>query len=275
MPENEPAAAPPGDEQPRSIHLTDPRALRAYAHPTRMTLVGLLRRSGPFTATRAAELTGESVASCSYHLRILAKYGLVEEAPGGRGREKPWRATALYTDWPGASEDAAVAQAADALTAAAAERCFARVLEAMKDRSGLPREWREAEQFGDSLLYLTPAELADFGRRVEELLLPYEARGSDPSLRPDGARPVSILRIAYLDRELPDETGLESAANGAADEVDAADVTDGTSAADGGDTTDDDTGATDGVDTDIDDTDIDDTNIDDTGTTGGIDEGER
>ncbi|TXS29690.1 ArsR family transcriptional regulator [Streptomyces sp. ms191] len=245
MSENEPAASPSGDEQPRSIRLTDPRALRAYAHPTRMTLVGLLRRSGPFTATRAAELTGESVASCSYHLRILAKYGLVEEAPGGRGREKPWRATARYTDWPGASEDAAVAQAADALTAAAAERYFARVLEAMKDRSGLPREWREAEQFGDTLLYLTPAELADFGRRVEGLLMPYEARGSDPSLRPDGARPVSILRIAYLDRELPDGPGLESETDGTAG---GGETTDGTGTADGIDRNSDDTGTTDGID---------------------------
>lgn len=192
------------EEQPRSISLTDPRALRAYAHPTRMALVGLLRRSGPFTATRAAELTGESVASCSYHLRILAKYGLVEEAQGGRGREKPWRATARYTEWPGDSEDASVAEAADALSSAVAERYFERVLRAMEDRHRLPRKWREAEQFGDSLLYLTPEELAAFGRRVDELLRSYEARASDPSLRPEGARPVSVLRIAYLDREIPE-----------------------------------------------------------------------
>lgn len=205
MVDNETGAVSPGGEQPRSISLTDPRALRAYAHPTRMTLVGLLRRSGPFTATRAAQLTGESVASCSYHLRILAKYGLVEEAPGGRGREKPWRATARYTEWPGDSEDVAVAQAADALSAAAAERYFDRVLRAMEDRHRLPKEWREAEMFGDSLLYLTPDELVDFRRRIDELVVPYEGRESDPSLRPEGARPVSVLRIAYLDREIPEE----------------------------------------------------------------------
>lgn len=204
--------------QPRSIHLTDPRALRAYAHPTRIALVGLLRSSGPFTATRAAELTGESVASCSYHLRILAKYGLVEEAPGGRGREKPWRATARYTDWPGHSEDASVAEAADALSVAVAERYFERVLRAMKDRHRLPREWREAEQFADSLLYLTPAELTAFGERIEELLRPYENRQSDPSLRPEGARPVSVFRIAYLDREVPDAGFGESSDESSDDE---------------------------------------------------------
>ncbi|WP_435970081.1 winged helix-turn-helix domain-containing protein [Streptomyces sp. Qhu_M48] len=194
----------PEGEQPRSIRLTDPRALRAYAHPLRMTLVGLLRSSGPFTATRAAALTGESVASCSYHLRILAKYGLVEEAPGGRGREKPWRATARYTEWPEYSEDAAVSQAADALSAAIAERYFERVTHAMENRHRLPKEWREAEQFGDSLLHLTPEELTGLGERIDALLAPYEGRASDPSLRPEGARPVIVLRIAYLDQETPE-----------------------------------------------------------------------
>ncbi|MFB6631522.1 winged helix-turn-helix domain-containing protein [Streptomyces sp. NPDC004288] len=202
MPET--SAPQSGGDQPRSIRLTDPRALRAYAHPLRMSLVGLLRSSGPFTATRAAELTGESVASCSYHLRILAKYGLVEEAPGGRGREKPWQATARYTEWPEYSEDAAVAEAADALSTAVAERYFERVTRAMENRHRLPREWREAEEFGDTLLHLTPEELAGLGRGIEELLRPYEARTSDPSLRPEGARPVSILRIAYLDQDIPD-----------------------------------------------------------------------
>ncbi|SED39596.1 helix-turn-helix domain-containing protein [Streptomyces sp. TLI_105] len=202
MPENREAQS--GDEQPRSIRLTDPRALRAYAHPLRMSLVGLLRSSGPFTATRAAELTGESVASCSYHLRMLAKYGLVEEAPGGRGREKPWRATARYTEWPDHSEDATVAEAADALSAAVIERYFERVTRALENRRRLPKEWREAEEFGDSLLHLTAEELTDLGERIGELLRPYEARTSDPSLRPAGARPVSILRIAYLDQEIPD-----------------------------------------------------------------------
>ncbi|MFK0226777.1 winged helix-turn-helix domain-containing protein [Streptomyces sp. NPDC090303] len=202
MPET--SAPQSGGDQPRSIRLTDPRALRAYAHPLRMSLVGLLRSSGPFTATRAAELTGESVASCSYHLRILAKYGLVEEAPGGRGREKPWQATARYTEWPEYSEDAAVAEAADALSTAVAERYFERATRAMENRHRLPREWREAEEFGDSLLHLTPEELAGLGRGIEELLRPYEARTSDPSLRPEGARPVSILRIAYLDQDIPD-----------------------------------------------------------------------
>lgn len=181
------------------VHLTDPRALRAYAHPTRMTLVGLLRQEGPFTATRAAELTGESVASCSYHLRILAKYGLVEEAdPAGPGREKPWRATAQFTDWPTYSEDPAVAAAAEALTLAVAENYFHRMTRALETRGELPREWKEVEQFSDRTLYLTPDELKMLGERMIALVAEFDNRGADPSRRPEGARRVPILQVAYV-----------------------------------------------------------------------------
>ncbi|MFD6367937.1 winged helix-turn-helix domain-containing protein [Streptomyces roseolus] len=193
------SAPHPGEEKRHSVRLTDPRALRAYAHPLRMTLVGQLRRHGPFTATRAAELTGESVASCSYHLRILAKYGLVEEAPGGRGREKPWRATARYTEWPGYSEDPSVAQATDELNVAVAERYFGRLAQVLQNRADVTKEWREAELFGDALVYLTPDELHALGERIDELLGAYLDREDDPAARPEGARPVSFLKIAYLD----------------------------------------------------------------------------
>lgn len=190
------------------VRLTDPKALRAYAHPTRMALAGLLRREGPLTATRAAELTGESVASCSYHLRILAKYGLVEEAePGGPGREKPWRATAQFTDWPGYSEDPAVAEAAQSLTLAVAENYFHRMARAQEARGELPREWQEAERFTDSTLYLTPQELAELGERIDALVREYTGRATDPALRPAGARRVPYLQIAFVEPEPPRDPG--------------------------------------------------------------------
>jgi len=181
------------------VELTDPRALRAYAHPTRMTLAGLLRREGPLTATRAAELTGESVASCSYHLRILAKYGLVEEDdPGGPGREKPWRATAQYTGWPGYSDDPAVADAANAMTLAATENYFHRMTRALEARHELPREWQEAERFTDATLFVTPQELVDLGERIDALVAEFAGRATDASLRPEGCRRVPYLQIAYV-----------------------------------------------------------------------------
>ncbi|HEV2086743.1 MAG TPA: helix-turn-helix domain-containing protein [Cryptosporangiaceae bacterium] len=181
-----------------SIELDDPRALRAYAHPLRLTLVGLLRTEGSLTATRAAELTGESVASCSFHLRQLAKYGLVEHAPGGQGREKPWRATAMATSWsePGDADPELVA-ATNMLDAAILDRYTERVRAWHRRRAGLPRAWRRAADSSDALVYLTPAELTDLTERTEALLSEYYPRNADPSRRPDDALPVAIIRLAF------------------------------------------------------------------------------
>ena len=178
------------------LHLNDPQAIRAYAHRTRMELVGLLRTEGPLTATRAAELTGESVASCSYHLRMLAKYGVVEEVPGP-GRQKPWRATAQFTAIPRASADPAVAAATAELRVFLAQQYFEEAVHAERNRDRLPKEWQEAEAFGDQLLYLTAAELVELRDGIDELLSRFHDRNTQPELRPEGAELVQVLRIAF------------------------------------------------------------------------------
>ena len=183
---------------PRSVRLTDPRALRAYAHPTRLALAALLRRDGPQTATQAAKAIGESVASCSFHLRQMAKYGLVEQAEGGRGREKPWRATAMFTDWdPAGPDDPVAAAAAQALELALAEQYFELTARWLAAQPEEPAEWREAAQFGDTLLYLTAAELRELGAKMQSLVRPYTGRLEDPGARPAGSRPVAVLHLAF------------------------------------------------------------------------------
>ncbi|MGW1769551.1 ArsR/SmtB family transcription factor, partial [Streptomyces sp. NPDC002073] len=77
----------------RSIRTLDARTLRGLAHPLRIRLLGALRHDGPATASRLAERLGESSGATSYHLRQLASYGFVEDAPEhGKGRERWWRA---------------------------------------------------------------------------------------------------------------------------------------------------------------------------------------
>src|ERR1700742_4577524 len=84
--------------------ITDPKALRAMAHPLRWQLLEIVSRDGSATATQCAQETGESVANCSYHLNLLAKYDYVEKAEGGKGREKPWRMVSQSQEF--SSEDA-------------------------------------------------------------------------------------------------------------------------------------------------------------------------
>jgi DNA-binding transcriptional ArsR family regulator len=173
----------PPEPRRRSIELTDPRALRALAHPTRLQLVGLLRREGPLTATLAGDLLGQSPASCSFHLRQLAKYGLVEEAGGGRGRERPWRATASFTSWPNVARDPELAAAADLLSAVVVERLFERVMQWLEAKPSDPPEWQQAAHFGDSLLLLSSEELAELGRELQAVLDRYADRGASPERR--------------------------------------------------------------------------------------------
>jgi predicted transcriptional regulator len=185
--------------------LTDPRALRAYAHPVRMALVGLLRSEGALTATRAAELLGESSGSCSFHLRQLAKYGLVEEAGGGTGREKPWRATAMFTDWDPVPRAPETAAATGMLNTVIAERYFEQLMRWLEASPDEPPEWQQAALFGDRILYVTADELAELGRTVRGLVDEYFERLLKPELRPPGARLVSYLHLAF-----PSDAGRRS-----------------------------------------------------------------
>jgi DNA-binding transcriptional ArsR family regulator len=177
--------------------LTDPRALRALAHPIRLELVGLLRRRGPLTATQAAELLGESSGSTSFHLRQLAKYGLVEAAGGGTGRERPWQATAMFTGWPDVANNPELEAASGLLRGVIAERYFEQLLRWLESHDTEPAEWQEAAQFGDTLLWVTTDELLELGREEQALMDRYLDRQTKPELRPPGARLISYLHLAF------------------------------------------------------------------------------
>src|SRR3954452_21773730 len=71
-------------------------ALAALAVPARFAILNHLLTAGPRTATECAEVVGESPSNCSWHLRALAKAGLVERADPNPDDEprRPWRSTA-------------------------------------------------------------------------------------------------------------------------------------------------------------------------------------
>ncbi len=87
-----------GDQSPLGVLvLDDDERIRAYVHPTRMSLLGLLARQ-PMTATGVARALGVHPANLTRHLRLLEQTGLiriVERRDTGRNLEKYYRATAL------------------------------------------------------------------------------------------------------------------------------------------------------------------------------------
>ena len=181
----------------RTVTLTDPRALRALAHPTRVKLVGLLRTRGPLTATQAGALLGEVPASASFHLRQLAKYGLVEEALGGRGRERPWQATASFTSWSAVGAEPAMAAADQLLSTVVVERYMEQVLHWLDEKAGEPIEWQDAALFGDMPLYVTADELKAIGEQLSRVVAPYLERAADASARPEGSRLVTLIQLGF------------------------------------------------------------------------------
>ena len=181
----------------RQIELRDPAALRALAHPIRLRLVALLRREGALTASEAGRRLGESSGSASYHLRQLERFGLVEEAGDRHGRQRPWRATSLYTSWPSVPESEELAEASLVLDRFVVGRYAERLGEWIERRRDEPDEWVEASAFGDSLLYLDVDELAKLRDDLHALAEPYLARIADPAQRPPGARPVGLVQIAF------------------------------------------------------------------------------
>lgn len=179
----------------RSIKLTDPRSLRAYAHPLRMRLLGLLRSDGPMTATQAAARLDDNVPNCSFHLRQLAKYGFAERVAGADGRERPWRATTRYTSWDDDSDDPAMKAATDQLNSVILALYTQRAQDYLAVRGDEPAQWRAASGFGDTLVHVTATELRELTEEVNALLARYDERVTDPARRPPGSRPVQIFQM--------------------------------------------------------------------------------
>lgn len=179
--------------------LDNATALRAYAHPVRMKLILALRTRGPLTATRAGRLLGESSGTCSFHLRQLAKYGLVEETGGGTGREKPWRATTTSTAWDDTPEDPEAAAAAAVLAQALAESYFAQLMRWLQARPDQPAQWQRAAFIGDRFLWLTPDELTTMSEDLLAVTDRYFERTVRPELRPPGSRLVTYLHLGFPD----------------------------------------------------------------------------
>ncbi|ROP44256.1 helix-turn-helix protein [Streptomyces sp. PanSC9] len=179
--------------------LTDPKAMRAVAHPTRLALLEALARREPLTATEAAQMVGESPTNCAFHLRTLAKYGFVEEAGGGTGRSRPWRRA--HIGFSVASSDSAgdpeASMAAAALSAVLWDSWLDRIRRIGAMRSAFPEHWNKITSFAESVFYLTPQEAESFQADLNAILFRYRDRLEDPALRPEGAVPMELVQFTF------------------------------------------------------------------------------
>ncbi|WP_328808787.1 winged helix-turn-helix domain-containing protein [Nonomuraea montanisoli] len=159
-----------------SYEISDPRVLKVVAHPLRVRLLGLLRNDGPSTASELGRAVGESSGSTSYHLRVLARYGFIEEDPEQRdARERRWRARHVYTSWDNARM-AATPEGWEAVRVMQARQveALARAMRAFEDDPD--PDWLPAAGMSDYLAALPPEGVREFNRRVSELIGELTAR---------------------------------------------------------------------------------------------------
>jgi hypothetical protein len=181
--------------------LADAPSLRALTHPTRLALMEAIALAGTLTATQASARVGESPAACAYHLRTLARLGFLEEAGGGRGRERPWRLVPggmTVTD----SDDPEVASAADALETMLTERFFARIRAARIVRSTASADVQAVTGIIQSNVFATAAELGQLRADIAALTSRYAER-MDPACRPSDAVPFELVTFIHVFNVLP------------------------------------------------------------------------
>ena len=205
------------------LDLTDPKAMRALAHPLRWALLEAFGHAGTLTATQASEMLGESPANCAFHLRTLAKYGFVEEAGGGKGRERPWRQAYGRMSWKASRGDEQFRLAGEALNQVWLDRVLSRARRSLAATTSWPEGFEDDLGGSTSMLYVTPDEArelyAELMKTVERTI-GQERRFTerrDPAHRPPGAVPVEFVLLGYPVLDAPPLPGDSSDDGGDSD----------------------------------------------------------
>jgi DNA-binding transcriptional ArsR family regulator len=161
----------------------DTGAMKALTHPLRIRLLGLLRLDGPATASELAARTGESSASTSYHLRVLAKYAFIGEAEHRDGRERRWRALHTVTSW--SNESMESSEAGRAFIGLARRRQVEHLEESLARHEAdmaagrFGQEWVEPSGISDLMPRLTAESLTELWETIAGKLEELTARDVD------------------------------------------------------------------------------------------------
>ncbi|WP_188195089.1 helix-turn-helix domain-containing protein [Nonomuraea sp. SYSU D8015] len=157
-----------------SARTLDANALKSFAHPLRLRIYELLDEHGPSTATGLAGLLGQNTGATSYHLRELARHGMIEVAPEmGRGKEKYWRIVPGGFTYGEPPDDPETAGALELLLDDLVRQRGAELARWREHMSMAPEEWEQASGFARRSLRLTAAETAELRDEVLEVLERY------------------------------------------------------------------------------------------------------
>ncbi len=166
--------------EPSGQPVHDPTILRAIAHPVRNRILTELGASGSMRAADLARELDIPANQASFHLRQLAKYGLVEEDPGAARdkRDRVWRPTSEegvsinLGDFEREPEGAAAA-GVFRQQAAAWGRAVVDAVYAPADETGILRT------VNDSAIRLTLEEAQELAADIDRLVSTWRRRTRD------------------------------------------------------------------------------------------------
>lgn len=179
---------------PRVVNDID--ALKALAHPRRQAVLRQLELHGPATSADLARMLDLNTGATSYHLRELARFGFVEEAPErAHGRERWWRAVRADLRFPRRSrQDAQTRDVVDEMNRLAFEADLELFAAAQRDTDD-PGEWADALPYSRGSVHVTVEELRRFFEEYIALLNRYKRPEGEPL--PPGARTVLTRFLAF------------------------------------------------------------------------------
>jgi predicted ArsR family transcriptional regulator len=182
-----------GDVARELPKLTDVRMLRGIAHPVRNRILEELSAGGPARAADVAERLDIPANQASFHLRQLAKYGLVEEAPelARDGRDRVWRL--VHESGLSVSlEDLAQQEGGKAAIAVFRKQWTAEAHRAIDRAEHAERQKDATVAVSLSALRLTKQEAKELAGDLSELIDGWRIRGQQPR---DGERTYDVLWV--------------------------------------------------------------------------------
>lgn len=187
---------------PRTVVHLDRDQFKVLAHPLRLRVLGSLRVNGPSTATAIAARLGSNSGKTSYHLRELAKVGLVVEEPErGTARERWWRAAHDVTSWSSTDfrDDPEMAALEDWLRGHVVRIHAERGDRWVATRAHWPLEWLDAADLSDFRVRLTPGRLRAMNAEIHEVIQRYAETENQPD--DEGAEACTVILHSFPDPE--------------------------------------------------------------------------
>jgi hypothetical protein len=128
----------------------------------------------------------------------LAKYGYIERAAGGQGRDKPWQLVRQDLELSSSGLDPEDAGASRAAADAFLDHEFARLRQNLRESDREPEEWQPANKIIGATTWVTARELREIAAEVQGVVDRHAGRGQEPADRAEGAREVRLFAAVTL-----------------------------------------------------------------------------